>query len=138
MELTNVHLGEAISYGKVPTVLKHIAVGYESSLPSPASDCALDNKFYDYISAGLPILSNYDGDMGCLLRQYECGIVAMNVEEEVRFLDQLQRDQDLHRSMSRNALRLAEVLDREKQKALFVDNLEWSAGIDISPLVATE
>lgn len=124
MKLTNVYLGTAIPYQEVPSVLKNIHVGYESSLPSPASDCALDNKFYDYISAGLPILSNYDGDMGDLLRRYECGVVAADVTKEVEFLDLLERDRDIHKTMSLNALRLAEELDREKQKRLFVSLLE--------------
>lgn len=124
MSLTNVHLGAAIAYHEVPSVLKNVHVGYESSIPSPASDCGLDNKFYDYISAGLPILSNYDGDMGNLLRQYNCGFVASSVAEEVDFLDRLEKSRETHRLMSRNSLRLAEELDREKQKDLFVALLE--------------
>lgn len=124
LRLSNVHLGSAIPYQDVPSVLQNIQVGYESSVPSPASDCALDNKFYDYISAGLPILSNYDGDMGALLRKWDCGVVAKDISEEVLFLDTLQKDQELHLKMSHNALLLANELSRDKQKELFIDLLE--------------
>lgn len=124
MCLSNIYLGSAIPYQEVPEVLKNIHVGYESSLPSSASDCALDNKFYDYISAGLPILSNYDGDMGNLLRKWNCGLVAGDIAAEVSFLDTLERNRDIYSTLSQNALNLAEKLDREKQKELFVTLLE--------------
>lgn len=127
MMLDNVHLGGSIPYHEVPGVLQHIQVGYESSLPSSASDCGLDNKFYDYISAGLPILSNYDGDMGRLLRKWNCGFVAKEIAEEVRFLNRLEKNREEHASMSGNALRLARELSRDKQKELFVTLLEHHA-----------
>lgn len=127
MRLDNVYLGVSIPYHEVPGVLQHIQVGYESSLPSPASDCGLDNKFYDYISAGLPILSNYDGDMGKLLRKWRCGFVASDIAEEVSFLDRLEKNRESHTFMSGNALKLARELSRDKQKELFVSLLERHA-----------
>lgn len=126
--LTNVYIGDAINYREVPKVLQFVHIGYESSLPSRASDCALDNKFYDYISAGLPIISNYDGDMGDILRKNECGYVANNINDEVKILDRLEKDRNFLGFLSENARLLSRELDRDKQANLFVEKLEQVSG----------
>lgn len=127
--LNNVYLGGSVPYSQVPSVLKHVHIGYESSIPSTASDCALDNKFYDYISAGLPILSNYDGDMGTLLREYNCGQVCADVMEEIQFLDLMEKNPSERQSMSANAIKLAEKFSRDTQKELFIALIDKTASL---------
>ena len=124
MALLNVHIEPAIEYRDVPRILKFVQVGYESSLPSSASDCALDNKFYDYISAGLPILSNYDGEMGELIQRYIAGYVSKSIDDEVYILDKMERDRSYLKRLAEHAVILSKALDIKKQKKLFVEMIE--------------
>ena len=124
MALVNVHIEPAIEYRDVPRILKFVHVGYESSLPSSASDCALDNKFYDYISAGLPIVSNYDGDMGELIQRYNVGYVSKTIDDEVYILNKMERDRSYLKNLADNAEILSKEVDIEKQKILFVEMIE--------------
>jgi glycosyltransferase involved in cell wall biosynthesis len=68
------------------------------------------NKFFDYLSAGLPVLINYPGWLAKFVAEQGCGIVVAPGEARA-FADGLERlaDATLEReSMSRQARRLAE------------------------------
>jgi glycosyltransferase involved in cell wall biosynthesis len=68
------------------------------------------NKFFDYISAGLPVVNNYPGWLADLIGEHECG-VAVPPDDPEALADALERLADsprLCQSMGRNARRLAE------------------------------
>ncbi len=68
------------------------------------------NKFFDYISAGLPVITNYPGWIAQLLSENACGI-AVPPEDPGRFADALEtmaNDRALRLSMRRNGRALAE------------------------------
>ncbi len=85
------------------------------------------NKFFDYISAGLPVLNNYPGWLADLIRERDCGVVVPPDDPEA-FADALRRlaaDPAACRRMGRNARRLAETeFNRDALAARFVDWLE--------------
>ena len=68
------------------------------------------NKFFDYISSGLPVLNNYPGWLAGLIAENECGI-AVPPEDPVAFADALVSMADnpeMRKNMATNSRRLAE------------------------------
>jgi glycosyltransferase involved in cell wall biosynthesis len=85
------------------------------------------NKFFDYLSAGLPVLNNYPGWLAGLIQQHQCGLVVPpgNSAAFADALCQLADHPELRMEMARNARRLAESkFARDTLAARFVDWLE--------------
>lgn len=85
------------------------------------------NKFFDYITAGLPVINNYPGWLAEMINHHNCGH-AVPPEDPQAFADALEMMAD-HRGslveMGENARKLAEKeFDRRKLAEHFVDLLE--------------
>lgn len=68
------------------------------------------NKFFDYISAGLPVLNNYPGWLAEMISENECGY-SVSPEDPEAFADALEDAADnwsILISMGDHSLRLAE------------------------------
>ena len=84
------------------------------------------NKFFDYISSGLPVLNNYPGWLASLIKKHECGKVV-EPDEPKAFAEALleMSKSTLIDKMKKNARKLAEEhFDRKKLATQFVDLLE--------------
>lgn len=85
------------------------------------------NKFFDYISAGLPVVNNYPGWLADMIHKHHCGeaVPPRNPKAFADGLCKLADDIDLHQVYSRNSRQLAEQLfSRERLAAEFSDWLE--------------
>jgi len=85
------------------------------------------NKFFDYISSGLPVLNNYPGWLADLIGEHHCGIAVppRNPEAFADALCKLADNPQLRREYGENARRLAEKeFSRDKLATQFVDWLE--------------
>jgi glycosyltransferase involved in cell wall biosynthesis len=93
------------------------------------------NKFFDYISAGLPVINNYPGWLADLIDEHQCGI-AVPPENPHAFADALEAltdGPDLRESMAGRARFLAEHdFNRRVLATQFVDFLERAAGAEAS------
>jgi glycosyltransferase involved in cell wall biosynthesis len=67
---------------------------------------SLSNKFFEYLTAGLPIVSHLTGVVERILRRYSCGFCFDDGEQLISILQKLRDDTELCHSMSRNARRL--------------------------------
>ena len=85
------------------------------------------NKFFDYISSGLPVVNNYPGWVADMLRENDCGI-AVPAEDPGAFADaliELADHPERRLGMGRNARALAErEFNRSRLGDQFVDLLE--------------
>jgi glycosyltransferase involved in cell wall biosynthesis len=85
------------------------------------------NKFFDYISSGLPVLNNYPGWVADMINQNECGL-AIAPDSPRLFADALvyfYQNKKLLPEMGRNSRRLAEAdFDRKKLAAQLLNALE--------------
>jgi glycosyltransferase involved in cell wall biosynthesis len=85
------------------------------------------NKFFDYISSGLPILNNYPGWLASLIAEHECGAVVDPGDAEA-FADALTAMRNAPgqlQQMRENARQLAEQsFSRATLASQFVDFLE--------------
>ncbi|NGM67217.1 glycosyltransferase family 4 protein [Sphingobacterium sp. SGR-19] len=68
------------------------------------------NKFFDYLSAGLPIVNNYPGWLADIIGESKCGMVVRpeDAEEFASTLIYLANNPELRRKMGENARQLAE------------------------------
>ena len=86
------------------------------------------NKFFDYLSAGLPVLNNYPGWIADLVKAHNCGFVVPP-DDPTAFalaLEQAASDREACKEMGRNAAQLAERgFDRTR---LSMEWLEWVTG----------
>lgn len=86
------------------------------------------NKFFDYISAGLPVLNNYPGWLAGLIGENDCGF-AVQPDDPSAFADAL-----IEAAENRDALRLKGVNARELAQARFArsklseDWVQWVTG----------
>lgn len=85
------------------------------------------NKFFDYISSGLPVLNNYPGWLADLINEHRCGIAIppRNPEAFADALCTLADNEALRNEYGKNARRLAEKeFSRDCLATQFVDWLE--------------
>ena len=82
-------------------VLKNLPEFYYGTSP---------NKFFDYISAGMPVINNYPGWLSEIIKENNCGEVV-NPNNAVAFADALEKladDKDLCKYYGTNSRKLAE------------------------------
>jgi glycosyltransferase involved in cell wall biosynthesis len=110
-KLTNCHFLDPVPKRQLSTLMSQTDVSLMILANVPAFYYGTSpNKFFDYISAGLPVVNNYPGWLADMIGQHECGI-AVPPENPAAFAEALIRladDPDLRRRMGRNARRLAE------------------------------
>jgi glycosyltransferase involved in cell wall biosynthesis len=64
---------------------------------------SLSNKFFEYISSGLPIISSLKGITGEIIEKNEIGFVYINHKELLEYMDRLYYDSRLRENMSLRA-----------------------------------
>lgn len=99
-------------------VLKNVPSFYYGTSP---------NKFFDYISAGIPVLNNYPGWLADMIQENHCGIVVPPEQPEAfaDALEYLAEHPEECQAMGQNARRLAEEhFSRELLAAQFVAFLQ--------------
>lgn len=82
-------------------VLKNVPAFYYGTSP---------NKFFDFLSASLPVVNNYPGWLTDLITEHQCGI-AVSPNDAGAFAEALQtlaNDKELREQMGKNSRRLAE------------------------------
>ena len=85
------------------------------------------NKFFDYISASLPVLNNYPGWITDMINEHKCG-KAVSPDKPEKFAEvlmELADNRDALPEMGHSARILAEEqFDRDKLSDKFVNHLE--------------
>jgi glycosyltransferase involved in cell wall biosynthesis len=85
------------------------------------------NKFFDYISSGIPVLNNYPGWLADMIREKDLGIVVPpeNPRAFAEGIIELANDEDRRKRLGTNARKFAEEnFSREKLSDEFVSFLE--------------
>lgn len=89
------------------------------------------NKFFDYLSIGLPVLNNYPGWLAGMIKECECGY-AVEPDNADLFADALEDAAGHHEKLEQMGARAQALgrnqFDRKKIAALFVAWIEKTAG----------
>jgi glycosyltransferase involved in cell wall biosynthesis len=119
--LTNVTFLGAKSSDEILALYRICDVGIMGY--APGSTVSFPIKFFDYIAAGLPIVSSVAGELASFLSdrsigvQYESGN-AWSLVKELVFLT---KDKECRTKMAQNAFRTASMFERTAQYGRFVD-----------------
>lgn len=129
--LTNVLFLDSVSKLELSGLMAGADLGLQVLANIPAFYYGTSpNKFFDYLSSGLPILTNYPGWVADLINKHKCGF-AVDPQNPEAFADALcnaaNRQKDLA-EMGRNSLELAKLhFARDDMATNFVSWLEDAA-----------
>lgn len=128
LNLENVIFLEPVNKSKLARLMKRADVGLQLLANIPAFYYGTSpNKFFDYISAGLPVLNNYPGWIAEMISESNCGI-TIPPENKLAFADaliHLSENRELLPTMGIAAKKLAKQrFSREKLSTEFVTWLE--------------
>lgn len=123
--LSNIIFHDSVLKAEMFEILKLSDVGLQCLMNVPAFYYGTSpNKFFDYLSCGLPVINNYPGWLADLIEEYQCGFVVKPNDAE-HFADALEMAaDDRHRLavMGQNSTRLGEkYFDRETLAKTWVD-----------------
>lgn len=92
--LDNVIFLKPVNKSKLAELMKGADIGLQLLANIPAFYYGTSpNKFFDYISAGLPVLNNYPGWLATLITENECGY-AIKADDAVEFANKLEHSAD--------------------------------------------
>lgn len=125
--LDNVIFHDPVNKQRLAGLMKAADVGIQSLANVPAFYFGTSpNKFFDYISAGLPVLNNYPGWLAGMIKDCGCGF-AVEPDSPEQFADALEAaalNRDTLQSMGEAASLLAHrKFDRDNLGSKFVDVL---------------
>lgn len=110
LQLDNVIFHEPVNKAKLAGLMANADMGLQILANVPAFYYGTSpNKFFDYISAGLPVLNNYPGWLAELITKEHCGF-AVPPENPKAFADALEQaadHRDLLSEMGRNGQQVA-------------------------------
>lgn len=96
------------------------------------------NKFFDYISAGLPVLNNYPGWLAALIKESECGY-TISPENSLEFANALEHAADNRDGLVKMGLNARLLAEREFDRKLLADKwVSWVVGTKLSSGVKDE
>ena len=129
-QLSNLIFHDPVNKNRLAQLMKRADVGLQILANVPAFYYGTSpNKFFDYISAGLPVLNNYPGWLSDMITETHCGVVVPP-DDDVAFanaLIKLADDRTVLPSMSVAAKNLAKrQFDRNELSTQFVSWLvKW-------------
>lgn len=126
--LRNVSLPGWLDQGEVGALLKHSGVGI---CPATQDRDAFPNKVFAYLSAGLPIITSYQGELKEAIQKYEIGCWCRPHDAAALSdcITKLYGDKDLHRKLSLNAQGVyRELFDAGKIYLDYAEHIERVAG----------
>jgi len=87
---------------QVETIIKHSSVGV---CPTNYVTDFFPNKAFVYLSAGLPVLSAFQGEFKDLIKKHEIGYYypPQNVDAIVKCIEKLSKGKEIYKKMSENA-----------------------------------
>ena len=122
--LNNVILPGWLNQDEIRTLLRHSNVGV---CPTTQEIDLFPNKAFAYLSAGLPVISAFQGDLKEVIEKYQNGFYypPNDVNVLVKCIEKLYNDTALYEKMSKNALKVFnEMCDADKIYKEYVEYIE--------------
>lgn len=122
--LANVNLPGWLNQEEIKSLLSHSHVGI---CPTTQIRDALPNKTFAYLSAGLPIISAFQGEIREIIEKYQIGFYypPEDVNTLVQRIKELHDQPELYKKMSENARRVFdEMFDADKIYHDYANHIE--------------
>ncbi|MBC8232321.1 glycosyltransferase family 4 protein [bacterium] len=128
LNLTNIQFLPPMPKQELATIVNEADVGMQILKNVPTFYWATSpNKFFDYISAGLPVLINYPGWLAEIIKQNQCGveIVSENPQAFADAVILMKKQRHSLKEMGKRSRLLAEKkFDRNKLAMKFIETIE--------------
>ncbi|MCM8525877.1 MAG: glycosyltransferase family 4 protein [Lentisphaeraceae bacterium] len=122
--ITNVFFHDSVSKKELAGLMAGADIGLQVLSNVPAFYYGTSpNKFFDYLSASLPVLTNYPGWVADLISKNDCGFIVppLNAEAFAKTIVEGSKNREKLTIKGRNSLRLAETkFNRHKLSEEFV------------------
>ncbi|WP_180057308.1 glycosyltransferase family 4 protein [Acinetobacter sp. YH12090] len=130
LNLSNIIFHDPVNKTKLAGLMASADIGLQILANVPAFYYGTSpNKFFDYISAGLPVLNNYPGWLAELIAEKQCGF-TVSPENPQEFADALERaanNRENLKIMGQNSLDLAKT--QFNRNILAADFTKWVCGV---------
>lgn len=88
------------------------------------------NKFFDYISAGLPVINNYPGWLAEMIEQTQCGF-SVQPEDSKAFADALENAADQREALTKMGVNARQLAESQFDRSLLADKwVEWVTNVN--------
>lgn len=125
--LRNVIFNEPVNKRRLAALMKSSDIGLQVLANVPAFYFGTSpNKFFDYISAGLPVLNNYPGWLADMIEENNCGFTVPPEEPEA-FADALEAAAADRAGLEEKGMRAAALAERQFDRNLLAD--QWVAWV---------
>ncbi|WP_339141595.1 glycosyltransferase family 4 protein [Pseudoalteromonas galatheae] len=128
-QLDNVIFHDPINKAKLAELMKGADIGMQLLANVPAFYFGTSpNKFFDYISAGLPVLNNYPGWLAGMIKEHNCGY-AVEPENPKAFADALEHAADNRSHLPEKGARAQMLAKQEFNRYNLADKwVTWVTG----------
>ena len=128
-DLDNVIFHSPVNKSKLAELMKGADIGLQLLANIPAFYYGTSpNKFFDYISAGLPVLNNYPGWLAGMIRDNNCGY-AIEPDNALAFADALENAADNKESLPAMGERAQALAKRDFNRHNLADKwVTWVTG----------
>ena len=84
----NIKIHNEVPKQEIELFFNAATIGIACFAPFPILSTNSANKFFDYLAAGLPVCTNYEGWQAEYLRTFECGLAAAS-NNEIQFFENI-------------------------------------------------
>ncbi len=127
LHLENIYFHDPVPKSQIPAILAGADAGIMTLFHSPLIHIYFENKFIDYMGAGLPIAAAMDGVQADLIRREGAGLVVpgMDYTGLARCLRELAAQPDARRSMGEKGRRfISGTLNQDRILDRYAEALE--------------
>lgn len=129
-QLNNVIFLDPVNKAKLSELMRAADIGLQLLANVPAFYYGTSpNKFFDYISAGLPVLNNYPGWLAAMIKDNKCGYV-IEPDNAVVFADALEHAANNKELLPKMGLRALTLAKRDFNRSNLADKwVTWVTGV---------
>ncbi|MFW8629176.1 glycosyltransferase family 4 protein [Vibrio natriegens] len=129
MQLKNVVFHPPVNKQKLSGLMASADVGMQVLANIPAFYYGTSpNKFFDYISAGLPVINNYPGWLAGMIEDSQCGF-AVDPENPQAFANALEQAADNRESLVEMGASARQLAESQFDRQILADKwVQWVAG----------
>lgn len=129
LQLDNVVFHDPVNKAKLAGLMSSADIGLQILANVPAFYYGTSpNKFFDYISAGLPVLNNYPGWLAELITKEQCGF-AVPPEDPKAFADALEQAADQREQLNQMGKNGQQVAKEQFNRSILSQKFsDWLTG----------
>lgn len=137
LSLHNVVFHPPVNKQKLSNLMASADIGMQVLANIPAFYYGTSpNKFFDYISAGLPVINNYPGWLSEMIEQEECGFVVPP-ENPSAFADALIKAADHREMLNQMGINARQLAENQFDRNLLADKwVDWVTSVYTSKVIS--